>query len=171
LRNAQMARELYSFMRFSRRDPRWKRDGLAADCMLLGGLEAWGASWVMRPGVLALLGKLGLLGMIVSEKPKVLSAARIVLVHGGADESPFEVGRRWYRFWLALAAAGFSGVPMSALADSPRYSRELLATHPLPAGRRLINVMRLGPSPAKPAPRSARLPPAELLLKAASGIR
>jgi hypothetical protein len=170
LRDGAVASELYRFMRFSRRHPGWTRDGLAADCMMLGGVEAWAASWLMRPAVLSVLGRLRLTAALVSEKPKVLSATRIVMIHGAAGESPFETGRRWYRFWLALTAAGFSGVPMSALADSPGYSAELLAAQPLPAGQRLVNVMRVGPAPAILAARSARLPPAELLLTAASGI-
>src|SRR5262249_28835232 len=86
LRNAAVARELYAFMRFSPRHPRWLLDGLAADCLMLSGVEAWGASWLMRPGFVSLLGKLGILRLLVSEKPKVLSASRIVLIHGGADE-------------------------------------------------------------------------------------
>ena len=49
LRDEGIARELYQWMRFSRKDPRWSRDGLAADCLMLNGLEAWGASWLMRP--------------------------------------------------------------------------------------------------------------------------
>ena len=132
LRNPEIARELYRFMRFSRRDPRWTLDGLAADCMQLSRLEAFGASLLMRPAMLALLGRLGLVGMLVSEKPKVLSAARLVVIHAGSAESPFDAGRRWYRFWLALCAAGFSAVPMSALADSPHYSAALLAAQPMP---------------------------------------
>jgi nitroreductase len=168
LRNREAAKELYRFMRFSRRDARWARDGLAADCMGLGGFEARVASLVMRPGMLAVLGALGLLRLVVSEKPKVLSAARLVAIHADRNEPPFEAGRRWYRFWLALTALGFAGVPMSALADSPRYSAELLAVQPLPAGRRLLNVMRVGPAPATAAPRSARRPAAELLATTAS---
>lgn len=171
LRNAAVARELYQFMRFSRRDPRWARDGLAADCMMLSGVETWGASWLMRPGMVALLGNLGLLGLVVSEKAKVLSATRVVAIHAAQDQSPFDAGRHWYRFWLQLAAAGFAAVPMSALADSPEYAARLLAARPLSPGRRLINVMRIGPAPQTAAPRSARLPVAELLATTASGIR
>ena len=81
LRNDEVARELYRFMRFTRRDKRWALDGLAADCMQLSRLEAIGASLLMRPKMLALLGRLGLLGMLVSEKPKVLSATRLVVIH------------------------------------------------------------------------------------------
>jgi nitroreductase len=171
LRRPAVARELYQFMRFSRRDPRWTRDGLAADCLMLSGIEAWAASWLMRPGMLALLGKLGLSAMLVSERAKVLSAARVVAIHAGNEESPFDAGRRWYRFWLALAAAGFAAVPMSALKDSQQYAALLLAAQPLPPGRQLINVMRVGPAPAPPAPRSARRPVEELLATAASETR
>lgn len=167
LRNPAVAHELYHFMRFSRRDPGWIRDGLAADCMQLGRLEAFGASLLMRPTMLALLGRLGLLGMLVSEKPKVLAAGRLVAVHAGSTDSPFDAGRRWYRFWLALSASGFSAVPMSALTDSPRYSAALLEAQPLPSGRRLLNVMRIGPTPSPPAPQSARRDPAELVITAA----
>ena len=56
------------------------------------------------------------------------------------------------------------GVPMSALSDSPAYAHELLAAYPLPAGRELVNVMRLGPKPIGVIARSARLPADELLL-------
>jgi len=166
LRNPEIAQELYRFMRFSRRDPRWALDGLAADCMQLGRFEAFGASLLMRPAMLALLGRLGLVGMLVSERPKVLSAARLVVIHAASSESPFDAGRRWFRFWLALCAAGFSAVPMSALADSPRYSASLLAAQPMPPGRRLLNVMRVGPSPNPPAPQSARLGAEALVVRA-----
>ena len=167
LRNPEVAQELYRFMRFSPRDPRWALDGLAADCMQLSRPEAIGASLLMRPKVLALLGRLGLVGMLVSEKPKVLSATRLVVIHAGSADSPFDAGRRWYRFWLALCAAGFSAVPMSALADSPRYSAALLAVQAMPPDRRLFNVMRIGPSPVPPAPRSARLGTEDLVVRAA----
>lgn len=167
LRDAAIARELYRFMRFSRRDPRWALDGLAADCLQLSRAEAIGASLLMRPKMLALLGKLGLSGLLVSEKPKVLSASRLVVIHAGSTDSFFEAGRHWYRFWLALSAAGFSAVPMSALGDSPRYSMELLAAQPIPLKRRLLNVMRIGPSPETPAPQSARRRIDELIVTAA----
>lgn len=164
LRNVDVAQELFHWMRFSQEDPRWSRDGLAADCLMLSGIEAWGASWLMRPRVLHLLDKVGLLGLVVAERDKVMSATRLVAIHAAHDESPFHCGRRWYRFWLALTVAGFSAVPMSALVDSSTHTAALLAAQPLPPGRRLINLMRVGPTPREHAPRSARLPVPELML-------
>lgn len=165
LRNSAVARELYAWMRFSRSDPRWSRDGLAADCLMLGGLEAWVASWLMRPSVVRVLSAVGLTGMLVSEGAKVLSASRLIAVHAGSVESPFACGRRWYRFWLALTACGFCAVPMSALVDAPAYADALLAAQPLPQGLRLFNVMRVGPTPEKTPPRSSRRPIEEFLLR------
>jgi hypothetical protein len=114
--------------------------------------------------MVALLRRLGLLRLLVSEKSKVLSATRVVAIHMAEDESPFDAGRRWYRFWLRLTGSGFAGVPMSALADSPRHARELLIAQPLPPRRRLLNLMRIGPAPTIPPPRSARLPPERLIV-------
>jgi hypothetical protein len=165
LRDGGIAGELYQWMRFSRKDPRWSRDGLAADCLMLNGLEAWGASWLMRPGCLRVLAGLGLLGLVVSERAKVLSATRLVAIHAGSEESLFECGRRWYRFWLSLSVTGMCAVPMSALVDSPEHASLLSAASPMPPGRRLVNVMRVGPSPEEPPPKSARRPVAEFLMR------
>lgn len=165
LRDEGIARELYQWMRFSRKDPRWSRDGLAADCLMLNGLEAWGASWLMRPRCLRALARVGLLGLVVSERAKVSSAARLVAIHAGSDESPFESGRRWYRFWLSLTAIGMCAVPMSALVDSSEQAKALLAASPMPPGRRLVNVLRIGPTPDDAPPKSARRPVVEFLMR------
>jgi len=162
LDDPRFAAELYNWMRFTRTDPGWQRDGLATDCLALSGFEAWGASLALKPAVVKWLARASLTPLLVSEAAKVKSAARLVLLHHAQDEPAFDAGRAWYRFWLALTLAGWVGVPMSALGDSPAHQAALLAAAPLPPGRRLLNVMRLGP--ADVAARSARLPAAELLL-------
>ena len=164
LNDAAFARELYGWMRFSPRDRNWLRDGLSADCLALSGFEAWGASFALKPAVVRVLAAFSLTQLLVSEASKIRSAARVVMIHVPVHAEPFDSGRAWLRFWLALAAAGFAGVPMSALSDAPAYAVRLVAAVPLPPDRRLINVMRLGPAPAS-VPRSARLPAAELLLE------
>jgi hypothetical protein len=165
LRTTGFAEELYSWMRFSEKDPRTARDGLSAACLGLSGLEAWSASLALRPAVLRLLSGAGLARLLVSEGPKVRSAARIVLIHAAEAAPAFDVGRQWYRFWLGLSAAGGAGVPMSALVDSAEHAAHLLALRSLPPGRRLVNVMRIGAAPLAPSPESARLPASELLLQ------
>lgn len=158
------AGELYRWMRFSPRDSRWARDGLSANCMSLSGFEAWGASFALKPAAVRVLSALSLTRFLVSEADKIKSASRLVLIHAPTSAAAFDTGRAWYRFWLALDRAGFAGVPMSSLPDSPGYSRKLLDVWPLPSGRSLVNVMRIGPVPPSGSIKSARLPAAELLL-------
>jgi nitroreductase len=164
LRDPAFARELYAWMRFSPRHPAWFRDGLAADCLALSPFEAWGGRLAMRPGVVRVFAALGLAGMLVSEATKVRSATALALLLAPRSEDPFATGRAFYRFWLDLAASGFSAVPMSALADSPEHSRRLVATHAPGKDLALINVFRAGPTPEPPPAESARLPAEELLL-------
>jgi hypothetical protein len=118
----------------------------------------------MRPRILRVLA-VGPSGLVVSERTKVLSAARLVAIHAGSEESPFLCGRRWYRFWVSLTAAGMCAVPMSALVDSPEHAAALSAASPLPPGRRLVNVLRVGPAPEEVPPQSARRPVVEFLMR------
>jgi nitroreductase len=164
LRDPAFAKELYAWMRFSSRHPDWFRDGLTADCLALSSFEAWGGRLAMRPGVVRVLAALGLAGILVSEAAKVRSATVVALLFARRSEDPFETGRAFYRFWLDLAASGFSAVPMSALADSPEHSRRLVSAHAAGGDMALINVFRAGPLPAPPPAESARLPAEELLL-------
>ncbi len=164
LRDPAFAKELYAWMRFSPRHPDWSRDGLAADCLSLSPLEAWGGQIAMRPGVVWALAALGLAGLLVSEAAKVRSASALALLFAPRSENPFATGRVFYRFWLDLAASGFSAVPMSALADSPEHSRRLVAAHAPGKDAALINIFRVGPTPEPPPAESARLPAEELLL-------
>lgn len=157
------ARELFCWLRLSPRAAGWARDGLSAECMALSRWESLAASVALRPAVVRMLAALSLTGVLAAEGAKVNSAARIVLIHAARNVTDFEVGRRWYRFWLDMAGRGVAGVPMSALADSPRHAALLTGCQPLPAGHRLVNVMRFGPAPGAAIPRSARLPAEELL--------
>ena len=151
-------------MRFSSRHPDWFRDGLTADCLALSSFEAWGGRLAMRPGVVRVLAALGLARILVSEAAKVRSATVVALLFARRSEDPFETGRAFYRFWLDLAASGFSAVPMSALADSPEHSRRLMSAHAPGGDIALINAFRAGPAPEPPPAESARLPAEELLL-------
>lgn len=164
LHDPLFVRELYSWMRFSASDPDWSRDGLSTECMGLSPLESFAARFALKPMVVRGLSALKLESVLVSEAAKVNSAAMLMLLYAPVNESAFVTGRKFYRFWLQLTSAGFCGVPMSALADSAAHAARLVASHPLPSGQHLVNVMRVGPQPSKPIARSARLPAAELLL-------
>lgn len=168
LRDRAVGAELYSWLRLSPRHPDAARDGLDAACLGLGPLEALGGRVMMRPTIAALLARIGLGGLLVDEAAKTRSAAAIAVLAVPPGVDDFEAGRRWYRFWLALAGARFAAVPMSALVDTAAGREALASLQPLPAGWRGINVMRIGPAPAA-LPASARLPAGELLVVDATG--
>lgn len=159
------ADELYRWVRFAGFGRRWHRDGLSTACLDMPLPVGWGANLAMRPRVQRLLARAGLLGGLVSERTQTLSATALALIHAGPGDDSFDTGRRWYRFWLALTAAGFAALPMSAVVDQPDARRALLERIALPAGRQPTGLMRIGPAPVGPVPASARLPLDELLLK------
>ncbi len=164
LRQPVYLRELYDWCRFSPRHPRWDRDGLNADCLALSTVERIAASWLLRPRVFAVLRRLGLGGLVISEAAQIRSAAAVVLLLALRAQPPFATGRRFYRLWLEITALGLVLVPMSALTDDPVEAERLAAAHDVPATHRVVNAFRIG----KPGPRgvatSPRLPVGELLV-------
>lgn len=162
-RDAAFRAELLSWMRLSRQDPRWTRDGLNAQAMEMSGIEAAGAGVVLRPGVFETLDRLGMASGFVAEAKVVCSAAGVVLFHRPAEEAPLETGRRYYRLWLSITQSGLSAAPMAALADDPKAASEMARSFSLPAGRRLITALRVGRAPERNLPPKPRLPVAELI--------
>lgn len=160
--------ELFSWMRLSRKHPRYERDGLNAAHMALSPVEAFGAGIVLGPKAFPALDGIGLAEPLISESGKVRSAAGVALFHRSAEEPEFETGRRFYRVWLEIERAGLALCPMSVLADVPRVAQSLLRENGLPADRKLVTAFRIGRRPTnwKQPPRT-RLPVGELIVKAA----
>lgn len=156
--------ELYRWMRLSPKHPDWARDGLNAECMALSGVERAAASVLLRPRVFGLLRRVGAAKAVISEAAQIRSASAILLFTPLRETSDFDVGRRFYRLWLEVAALGVGMVPMSALADHPAERERLCREHGVPEARRLANVFRVGGVPPGGAARSPRLPVDELLV-------
>ena len=154
--------ELLAWMRLSKSHPDYHRDGLNAEAMALGRIEAFAAGLVLGP-LFAPLSRLGLAASLVAEARKSAVASALVLFHRPGGEDPLVSGRAFYRAWLGFDAEGFAACPMSVLVDWPEAKVDLTAAHPPPAGRRLVNVFRIGlPDRARPIVHS-RLSVAELL--------
>lgn len=156
--------ELHRWMRLSPRHPDWARDGLNADCMALSGVERAAASVLLRPRVFGVLRRVGLAKPVVSEAAQTRSASALLLFTPARGVGDFDVGRRFYRLWLEVAALGLAMVPMSALSDSPGARERLCREHGVPGDRRLANVLRVGMVPSGGAARSPRLPAEEVLV-------
>lgn len=165
LRQPEFRQELKSWMRLSALHRDWGRDGLNARAMALSGFEAFGADYVMGKRLFPLLDGMGLAGPLIAEGAKVRSAAALGFFHRPADEHEFDTGRRFYRLWLEITAAGLHLCPMSVLADTPDVAGRLKQRFNIGEERKLVNVFRMGvlPERAKIGKRS-RLSPWSLVV-------
>lgn len=154
--------ELLHWMRLSRSDPAYQRDGLSAEAMAMPGVVAFGTRLVLGP-LFSPLRRLGLAATLVSERGKFANSA-VALFHRPDGEDALVTGRAFYRTWLMMTAQGLAACPVSVLADWPESNRRLVEEHGVPAGRRLVNVFRLGLAAGAPAVVRARLPVTELIV-------
>lgn len=154
--------ELWTWLRLSPRHPRWHRDGLNAECLSLSVPERLAAMVLLRPPVFTGLGALRVARHLISEASPVRSAIALLLFMPLRTDSAFDVGRRFYRLWLEITAAGLHAAPMSASADDPATRVQYDAL--VPAERRLANVLRVGHAPTGRVATSYRLPVGELLV-------
>lgn len=148
--------ELLSWMRLSRRHPRWSLDGLNAEAMEMSSFQAAGAGLVLTPGVFETLDLLKIARLFVAEADVVHSAQAIVLFHRPQHENPLLTGRRFYRLWLEFTREGYSASPMAVLADDLEARTAITSEFKIPPDRRLITAFRVGAAPAKnksPKPR------------------
>ena len=165
LRDTAYRLELRSWMRLARLNGNWGRDGLNAHAMALSGFEAAGADIVLGKRMFPVFDRIGLARPLIAEAAKVRSAAAIGLFHRPGEEHEFETGRRFYRLWLEITAAGLCLCPMSVLADTPETATQLKAQFGVDPARKLVNVFRIGARPARhKQPRRARLPAWDLVV-------
>jgi hypothetical protein len=164
LRDSSHRAELLQWMRLSRGHADYHRDGLNAEMMQLGALEAFGAGLVLGP-LFNVLDRLGLAGMLVSEAAKTVSAAAIAVLHRPDGEDTITSGRAFYAAWLAMETCGLQGAPLSVLADWDVARNELMQRCAIPAGRRIISAFRIGEPAAAPRTSHARLPVDELIVR------
>lgn len=162
MRAAPFRGELRSWMRLSRRHPRWALDGLNAQAMSLSRLEAFGAGQVLG-WLFPLLDRVGVAPALLAEGTKIASAAGVLLFHRPAGEDPFDSGRRFLRLWLEVEALGMGAAVLAALADDREIAAQVASAHGIPPDRRLVSAFRVGRRDGKPYPR-ARLGIEELLV-------
>lgn len=153
-----VVRELRSWLRLSKRDPNYERDGLSYECLALSRLEAAAFAVALRPAIYRVVRALRLHRTFTSSARSVLEVEGSVLVLEAPAGPPDELlrhGRSLLRIWLALAAIGVYTHPLSQIIDCPATERGLAARLSLGPERRLLSVFRTGRS-EMPA-RSSRL--------------
>jgi len=158
------AMELREWIRFSRQDHRWYRDGLTAACLGWKPWEAAVAKLMLSPAMLRFLTRWGLHHTLCANLDQQAPPTPILCLLTVVTENcaaRIEAGRCLQRLWLTAAWFGLTTHPLNAALDVSRTRvqiREIF--HALPS-HHLVNLFRLGRS-AAPA-RSPRLPADEIL--------
>jgi nitroreductase len=150
--------ELRSWLRLSRRDPRFEQDGLSYECLALSRAAATALAVVLRPRVYGAVRAARLHRVLTAATKGVLSREGSVLVLEGRGDAPEHVldhGRSLLRVWLALARRGLYTHPLSQILDCAETEQELSERLAVTEPSRLLSVFRAGRS-ATPA-RSHRL--------------
>lgn len=164
LQNDSYTSELYRWMRFSRRDPGWYRDGLNAECMGWNRIETGLVRQLLKPAIVCFLAKLSWTKWLYADPDQQAPFAPALCLLTTQDSSfagRVEGGRNLQRVWLTAAAHGLVTHPLSAAVDDPKSRRRVLQLFGVPVGATHVNLFRLGKSPK--AARSARVPSDELL--------
>ncbi|MFS2108898.1 hypothetical protein ACCC88_04370 [Sphingomonas sp. Sphisp140] len=163
MRESDFRGELLSWMRLTPRHPRWSRDGLNAEAMAMGRVEAWGAGLLLGRGFAA-FDRIGLARPLLAEGAKVAAAAGLVVFHRPVEEAPFDSGAHFYRLWLRLEAVDFGAAVLAALADDREAAAEVARIAGVPDGHRVVSAFRIGRRPAGAMPGRARRSIGEVLV-------
>jgi len=150
--------ELRSWLRLSKRDPRYDQDGLNYECLALRRSEAAVLDLLLRPRVYPLVRALRIHRLLTTATRSLLPIEGGVLALSGRAETADQLlahGRTLLRVWLALVRHGIYTHPLSQILDYPETERALAARLGSAPGMRPLSVFRVGRSEA-PA-RSARL--------------
>lgn len=144
-----VVRELRSWLRLSKRDPNYERDGLSYECLALSRLEAAFFGLALRPGVFRIVRALRMQRTFTSSARSVLDVDGSVLVFEAPDGPAADLlarGRSLLRIWLALSARGLYTHPLSQVIDHPATEQELANRLSLGRGRRVLSLFRAGRS-------------------------
>lgn len=164
LQNKNYAAELYRWMRFSRQEPAWYRDGLNAECMGWNRLESAVVQKLLAPLIATRLAKFwGTKWMYTNIEQQAPFAPALCLL--ATQDCTFaghiNAGRDLQRVWLTAAAHGLATHPLSAAVDDPKSRSRVFELFGVAPNEVHVNLFRLGKSPK--TGRSARLPADELL--------
>ena len=145
--------ELRRWLRLSKSDPDYERDGLTYEALALSRLEARLLGVALRPAPLRAVCALRLHHAFASSSASVLRSGSALVLSSSGDVRAS--GRTLLRVWLGLSALGCFTHPLSQLIDFEPTERELARRLGIEAPRRVLSVFRAGRS--APPVRSARL--------------
>lgn len=163
-RNRPYRAELTSWMRLTRADPNWNRDGLNARAMEMSGPLAIAAGVVMGHPMFEILDKLQLAASLTGDASITRSSSALVAFVQDRNTDPFQTGRDWHRLWLEMTALGLTAAPLTILGDDETAASEMASRLNLLPHQRVVTVLRTGMVDAGKRPTPSRLPVDELIV-------
>jgi hypothetical protein len=162
--NKKISEELYKWLRFSKRDARWFRDGLNAECLTLNKVESFLSQYFLLPKILRFFVKTNLHKLVFSSPSKSLPFTNCLFLlttkNDGIAEQ-IESGMYLQRLWLTAAKFGLVTHPISAAIDVEKTRKEIVKIFNLSVEEKCVNLFRIGYS--KTCPRSHRLTASEII--------
>ena len=163
-RDRAYRQELTSWMRLTKLDPNYARDGLNARAMEMSAPLAIAAGMVMQYPTFEILDKLQLAASLTAEAGVTKTASALVAFVQDRDADPFQTGRDWHRLWLEMTALGLAASPLTILGDDEQAATEMSQRLNLTPHQRVVTVLRAGMVDARKLPPPARLPLDEVIL-------
>lgn len=164
LQNQNYAAELFRWIRFSRRDAGWYRDGLNAECMGWNRIESSFAKKLLAPAIASRLAKFWWSRWMytnTAQQAPFSPALCLLVTEDCTFAGHVNAGRDLQRVWLTAAANGLSTHPLGAVVDDSTARQRAFKLFGVTAREVHVNLFRLGTPP--PTARSPRLPADELL--------
>ncbi len=124
-KNENIQSELYHWLRFKKSHPQYSLDGMNREALALPASIAAIADILMKPSMYRKVDSIHLSGILNSEKAQIVSSTGLVCLQSDSNETPLNRGRKLYRLWLDLTAAGFYACPQSTLTDDEKASQKL----------------------------------------------
>ena len=142
-------KELRQWLRLSKSDPRYVKDGLNAECLNLDGVQSFIFNWILKSLEFGYGQRLKLDQLLTMSSLDVLKNRCDVMVLTGknnGEASVLEAGRSLQRIWLDLARKGYFTHPLSQIIDCPKTYAMLASRMALKDKDQIFSVFRVGSS-------------------------
>jgi len=161
-----ITQELYQWLRFSRKDKSWFRDGLNAECMSWNRVTTFLSKIVLKPSILKVLVKTKLHKLLLSnnnDHSPYAPAICLLVLDTDTLANRIEAGRSLQRIWLKASELGYVTHPVSAAVDMPLTRDKTKELYQIDKYLLHVNLFRLGKT--KKVVRSHRLPMDSIIRK------
>ena len=147
--NIPVLKELRQWLRLSKSDPRYFKDGLNGECLNLDGFQTFVFCWILKSLESGYGQRLKLDKLLTLFSLDILKQRCDVFILIGkniGELGALEAGRVLQRTWLTLAKEGYFTHPLSQIIDCPKTYTILSSRIALKEKEQIFSVFRVGHS-------------------------